>query len=67
MTTQETGRDEASSEGTVTVMETGSGTYTQEVTIGHHRLLPTSHVRSAMTQGQHPTIWYWPASEHAPP
>lgn len=38
MTTQEPGRGEASSEGTVTVMETGSGTYTQEVTIGHHRL-----------------------------
>ena len=39
MTTQETGRDAASSEGTVTVTETGSGAYTQETTVGHHRLL----------------------------
>ena len=39
MTTQETGRDAASSEGTVTVTETGSGTYTQEATVGRHRLL----------------------------
>ena len=38
MTTQETGRDAASSEGTVSVTETGSGTYTQEATVGHHRL-----------------------------
>jgi putative redox protein len=39
MTTQEIGRDEASSEGTVTVTETGSGTYTQAITVGHHQLL----------------------------
>ncbi len=39
MATQEIGRDEASSEGTVTLTETGSGTYTQEATIGGHRLL----------------------------
>jgi putative redox protein len=39
MTTHETGRDAASSEGTVTVMETGSGTYTQQITVGHHRLV----------------------------
>jgi putative redox protein len=38
MTTQETDRETASSEGTVTVTETGSGTYTQEITAGHHRL-----------------------------
>ena len=39
MTTQETGRNAASSEGTVSVTETGSGTYTQEATVGRHRLL----------------------------
>jgi putative redox protein len=39
MTTEETGHHAASSEGTVTVTETGSGTYTQEATVGHHRLL----------------------------
>jgi putative redox protein len=39
MTTHETGRDAASSEGAVTVMETGSGTYTQQITVGHHRLV----------------------------
>ena len=35
----ETGWDAASSEGTVTVTETGSGTYTQQVAAGHHRLV----------------------------
>jgi putative redox protein len=39
MTTHETGRNAASSEGTVTVTETGSGTYTQQITAGHHRLV----------------------------
>jgi putative redox protein len=39
MTTHETGPDTASSEGTVTVTETGSGTYTQQITAGHHRLV----------------------------
>jgi putative redox protein len=39
MTTGETGRDTASSEGTVTVTETGPGIYTQQVTVGHHRLI----------------------------
>lgn len=34
-----TGNDAASSEGTVTVTETGTGTYTQQITAGHHRLL----------------------------
>ena len=38
MTTHETGHDAASSEGTVTVTEAGSGTYTQQITLGHHRL-----------------------------
>ena len=37
MTTQ--GHDGASSEGTVTVTETGTGTYTQEITAGNHRLV----------------------------
>ena len=36
MTTQ--GHDGASSEGTVTVTETGTGTYTQQIHAGHHRL-----------------------------
>ena len=39
MTTHETGHDAASSEGTVTVTETGSGSYTQQITAGHHRLV----------------------------
>lgn len=39
MTTPETGRDATSAEGTVTVTETGSGTYTQEITAGRHRLI----------------------------
>jgi putative redox protein len=38
MTTQETGQDE-SSEGTVTVKEAGTGTYTQQITAGHHQLV----------------------------
>lgn len=39
MTTHLTGHDAASSEGTVTVTEAGSGTYTQQITLGHHRLV----------------------------
>jgi uncharacterized OsmC-like protein len=39
MTTHETGDDVASSEGTVTVTESGTGTYTQEITSGHHRFV----------------------------
>jgi putative redox protein len=39
MTTHEAGDAAASSEGTVTVTETGSGTYTQQITVGHHGLI----------------------------
>jgi putative redox protein len=39
MRTHETGHDAASAEGTVTVTETGSGSYTQQITAGHHRLV----------------------------
>jgi putative redox protein len=39
MTTPETGQDVASSEGTVIVSETGTGTYTQQITAGHHQLV----------------------------
>jgi putative redox protein len=39
MAIQETGRDAASAEGAVTVTETGSGTYAQEITVGDHRLV----------------------------
>src|ERR1700726_907973 len=39
MTTHQTGHDAESSEGTVTVTEMGSGTYTQQITAGHHRLV----------------------------
>ena len=39
MTTHETGNEAPSSEGTVTVTETGSGTYAQQITAGHHRLV----------------------------
>ena len=35
----QTGRDEASSEGTVTVTETSAGVYTQQIAAGHHRLV----------------------------
>ena len=38
MTTTETGNAE-SPDGTVTVTEADSGTYTQEISIGHHRLV----------------------------
>jgi uncharacterized OsmC-like protein len=39
MTTHETGHDVASSEGAVTVTETGPGTYTQQITARHHQLV----------------------------
>jgi putative redox protein len=39
MTTQETGQDAVSSEGTVTVTESGTGTYTQQITAGQHQLV----------------------------
>jgi putative redox protein len=40
MTTQgETGRDLASSGGTVIVTETSAGGYTQQIAAGHHRLV----------------------------
>ena len=39
MTIHQTDHDGASSEGTVTVTEAGSGTYTQQITAGHHRLV----------------------------
>jgi putative redox protein len=39
MTTGETGPDAASSEGTVTVLETGPGIYTQQINVGHHQLV----------------------------
>lgn len=40
MTTNlETGQDAAPSEGTVTVTETGPGTYTQQISAGLHRLV----------------------------
>jgi putative redox protein len=40
MTTQgETGRDAASSEGTVIVTETSAGGYMQQIAVGHHRLV----------------------------
>jgi putative redox protein len=39
MTTQQTDNDTAAPEGTITVTESGSGTYTQEITAGRHRLV----------------------------
>jgi putative redox protein len=39
MTTQENGHDAAPAEGTVTVTEADSGTYTQQITAGRHRLV----------------------------
>src|SRR6201992_4218576 len=39
MTTDQTGHHAESSEGVVTVTETGSGTYTQQIDAGHHQLV----------------------------
>jgi putative redox protein len=39
MTQDEVGNDTTSPEGAVTVMEAGSGTYTQQITLGRHRLV----------------------------
>lgn len=39
MTTHETSNAGTPLEGTVTVTEAGSGTYTQDITAGHHRLV----------------------------
>lgn len=39
MTTHETGHDPESAEGTVLVTQAGPGTYTQQITAGHHRLV----------------------------
>jgi len=39
MTPPDTGSDTTTSEGTVTVAESGSGTYTQRITAGNHQLL----------------------------
>src|ERR1700744_589413 len=39
MTTNPTDQHAVSSEGVVTVTETGSGTYTQQITAGHHQLV----------------------------
>lgn len=39
MTNDETGHATASAEGTVTVTESGSGGYTQQITAGHHNLV----------------------------
>jgi putative redox protein len=39
MTTQENGHEAAPFEGIVTVTETGLGTYTQQITAGHHQLV----------------------------
>ncbi len=39
MTTHQMGHDAASAEGTVTVTEVGTGTYTQQITAGNHRLV----------------------------
>jgi hypothetical protein len=65
MTTHEIGHDAASSEGTVSVTEADTGTYTQQITAGHHRLV-ADEPQLATTQGQHPTICSWPRSGHVP-
>jgi putative redox protein len=39
MTTHENRHDPASSEGLVTVQELGTGTYTQQITVGQHELV----------------------------
>ena len=39
MTTDQAGHDAGASEGTVTVTEAGTGTYTQQIIVGHHQLV----------------------------
>lgn len=67
MTTHRTGDDAASSEGTVSVTESGTGTYTQQITASITGSSLTSRNRLATTRGQHPTICSWPRSGHVPP
>jgi putative redox protein len=58
----ETGRDAASSEGTVIVTETSVGGYTQQIAAGRHRLVADEPRPSGDDIGQHPTICYLPGS-----
>ena len=67
MTTHQTGHDAASSEGTVSVTEAGTGTYTQQITAGHHRFVADEPQPIGDDAGQHPTICSWPRSGHVPP
>ena len=67
MTAHETGHDVVSSEGTVTVTEAGSGTYTQQITLGHHRLVADEPRPIGDDADQHPTTCCWPPSERVPP
>jgi hypothetical protein len=68
MTTHgQTGRDAASSEGTVTVTETSAGVYTQQIAAGHHRLVADEPRPIGDDIGPTPTICYLPGSVRVRP
>ena len=68
VTTQgETGRDAASSEGTVIVTETGAGGYTQQIAAGHHRLVADEPRPIGDDIGPTPSICYLPGSVRVRP
>ena len=68
MTTHhQTGNGAVSSEGTVTVTETGSGNDAQQITAGHHRLVADEPRPIGDAAGRTPYIYYLPGSAHVPP
>ncbi|GBG36835.1 OsmC family protein [Mycobacterium montefiorense] len=66
MTTQETGQDAVPAEGTVTVAETGAGTYTQQITAGHHQFIADEPRPVGDDAGPNPYDLLLAASVHAP-
>jgi putative redox protein len=64
MTTADADRAK-SSEGTVTVTEADSGTYTQEISIGHHRLIADEPLPLGDDAGPSHMISCCPGWEHA--
>jgi putative redox protein len=67
MTTHRTGDDAASSEGTVSVTESGTGTYTQQITVGHHRLVADEPRPIGDDTGPTPYDLLLAALGHVPP
>lgn len=54
MTTHESGQRDASSEGTVTVAETGTGTYIQQITAGRHQFIADEPLPTGNDAGPSP-------------